>query len=85
MPLRLRAVILTSIERQKRMATTNGKYGIKITYEKGPVGWIVGKDGDIMLFPDKASAAAALKKMISDDRYSWNCDASAAEFPGWGR
>ena len=35
------------------MATTNGKYGIRITYEKGPVGWIVGKDGDIMLFPDK--------------------------------
>ena len=85
MLLRLRAAIRTIKERQKRIATTNGKYGIRITYERGPVGLIVGKDGYIMLFPDKASAAAALKKMKSDDRYSWNCDASAAEFPGWGR
>ena len=84
MPVRVRAAICTDTERQKRMAAMNGKYGIRITYEKGPVGWIVGKDGDIMLFPDKASAAAALKKMKSDGRYSWNCDASAAEFSGWG-
>ena len=65
--------------------TNETKYGIRITCEKGPEGWIVGKDGDVMLFADKASATATLKKMKADDRYSWNCDAAAAEFAGWGR
>ena len=51
------------------------KYGLRITYEKGPVGWIVGKDGDVMLFADKFSATAILKKTKADDSYSWNCDA----------
>ncbi len=65
--------------------TTETKYGIRITHDKGPEGWIVGKDGDVMLFADKASATATLKKMKTDDRYSWNCDAAAAEFTGWGK
>ena len=69
----------------KTKTTNDTKYGIRITYEKGPVGWIVGKDGDVMLFADKASATAALKKMKADDRYSWNCDATAAEFTGCGK
>ena len=59
-------------------------YGIKIT-SNGVVGWIVGKDADVMLFKDRPSAAAALKKLKSDDRYSWNCEAVVAEFPGWGK
>ena len=66
--------------------TTNEmKYGIRITCEKGPVGWIVGKDSDVMLFEDKASATAMLKKMKAEDHYSWNCDAAAAQFTGWGK
>ena len=70
------------------MATTNTtttKYGIRITHDKGPVGWVVGKDSDVMLFADKATATATLKKMKADDRYSWNCEAVIAEFTGWGK
>ena len=70
------------------MATTNTtttKYGIRITHDRGPVGWVVGKDSDVMLFADKATATATLKKMKSDDRYSWNCEAEIAEFIGWGK
>ena len=33
-------------------------FGIRITSNES-VGWIVGKDSDILLFPDKASAATA--------------------------
>ena len=65
--------------------TTKTKYGINITYEKGPEGWIVGKDDDVLLFADKATATATLKKMKADDRYSWNCEAAVAEFTGWGK
>ena len=59
-------------------------FGIKVT-SNGIVGWIVGKDADIWLFKDKASAAAVLKRLKTDDRYSWNCEAVVAEFPGWGK
>ena len=59
-------------------------FGIRIT-SNGVVGWIVGKDADIWLFKDNASAMAALKGLKSDDRYSWNCEAGVAEFPGWAK
>jgi len=36
-------------------------YGIKVTSD-GVVGWIMGKDADIVLFKDKAAATAELKK-----------------------
>jgi hypothetical protein len=45
----------------------------------------VGKDAEICLFKDKAAATAELKRLKSDDRYSWNCEAVVAEFPGWGK
>jgi len=38
-----------------------------------------------MLFADKATTTATLKKMKSDDRYGWNCKAEIAEFFGWGK
>ena len=44
-------------------------FGIKVT-SNGVVGWIVGKDADIWLFKDKAIAAAELKRLKADDRYS---------------
>jgi len=44
-------------------------FGIKIT-SNGEVGWIVGKDADIALFKDKATAAAELKRLKSGDAYS---------------
>lgn len=59
-------------------------FGIKITCS-GEAGWIVGKDGDVLLFKDKPAANAVLKQMKGDDRYSWNCEAVVAEFPGWGK
>ena len=59
-------------------------YGIKITID-GSVGWIVGKDSDVLLFPDKAAASTALKKLKNSDGYTWHCEAMAAEFPGWGK
>lgn len=36
-------------------------------------------------FKDKTSAAAELKRLKADDRYSWNCEAVVAEFPGWSK
>ena len=59
-------------------------YGIKVTSD-GVVGWIMGKDADIALFKDKASAAAELKRLKSGDAYTWHCEAVVAEFPGWGK
>ena len=49
-------------------------YGIRITIN-GSIGWIVGKDSDVLLFPDKAAASTALKRLKSGDAYSWNCEA----------
>ena len=72
-------------ERQKRMAATNGKFGIRINCEKGSDGWIVGKDSDVMLFQDRKEATSALAKLKRDDRYSWNCEAAVTEFTGWGK
>lgn len=89
--LRLSAVIITGcssrLERQNEMAIkdTTIQFGIKIIHDNGPVGWIVGKDGDIMLLSDKTSATAMLKKLKADDRYSWNCEAIITEFTGWGK
>ena len=37
-------------------------YGIRITIN-GSIGWIVGKDSDVLLFPDKAAASTALKRL----------------------
>jgi hypothetical protein len=59
-------------------------FGIK-TLCDGTVGWMVGNNNDILLFPDKATAAAALKKMKSGDAYSWNCQVEVAAFSGWGK
>ena len=59
-------------------------FGIIIT-SNGPVGWIMGKDADIWLFKDRASATTELKKLKSSDAYTWHCEAVAAEFPGWGK
>ena len=59
-------------------------FEIKIT-SNGVVGWIMGKDADIWLFKDKASAVAELKKLKSGDAYTWHCQAVVAEFPGWGK
>lgn len=59
-------------------------YGIKITIN-GSVGWIVGNDSEVILFPDKAAVSAKLKKLKNSDGYTWHCEAVAAEFPGWGK
>ena len=44
-------------------------FGIIIT-SNSSVGWIMGKDADICLFKDKASAEAKLKKLKSGDAYT---------------
>ena len=41
-------------------------FGIK-TLCDGTVGWMVGKNNDVVLFPDKGAAAAALRKMKASD------------------
>ncbi len=46
---------------------------------------MVGKNNDVVLFPDKGAAAAALRKMKASDAYSWNCQVEVAAFPGWGK
>lgn len=59
------------------------KYGIRITQNNGTVGWIVGKDCDILLFKTKAEAVKALNQMKNNSDYSWNCKAEAIEFIGF--
>ena len=44
-------------------------FGIIVT-SNGTVGWIMGRDADISLFKDKASAEAELKKLKSGDAYT---------------
>ena len=44
-------------------------FGIIITSD-GVVGWIMGRDTDICLFRDRASAEAKLKKLKSGDAYT---------------
>ena len=59
-------------------------FGIKIT-SNGVAGWIMGKDAEIWLFKDRASAAAELKKLKTGDTYTWHCEAVVTDFPGWGK
>lgn len=68
--------------KQKVLDLGTTRYGIKVTDTTGRVGWIVGQDGDYLLFESEDDAAKALKKMKRDDRYSWNCRAEAVRFDG---
>ncbi len=57
-----------------------GKYGIRITHSNGTVGWVAGRDCNILLFRTKPEATKALKQMMNDPHYSWKCDAEVTEF-----
>ena len=74
-------------EEDERKEEQMPKYGIRITNEEPRpcVGWIMGEDRDVRLFPDKAKAASYMKEMLKDSRYSWNCKVEVAEFTGWGK
>lgn len=56
------------------------QYGIRIDHGNGKIGWIVGPDGNYLLFDTEEEAAKALRKMKKDDRYSWNCDVQVTLF-----
>ena len=74
-------------EEDERKEEQMPKYGIRITNE-GPrlcIGWIIGEDRDVRLFPDKAKATSFMKELLKDSRYSWNCKVEVAEFTGWGK
>ena len=74
-------------EEDERKEEQMPKYGIRITNEEPRpcVGWIIGEDRDVRLFPDKSKAASYMKEMLKDSRYSWNCKVEVAEFTGWGK
>ena len=55
-------------------------YGIRITHESGPAGWVVGRDCKVLLFKTKPEATKALKEMKSNSHYSWKCIAEVAEY-----
>lgn len=57
------------------------RYGIRVSYEDGRSGWIVGEDSDYLLFDTQKDAEKALRKMLRDNRYSWNCKTEVARFP----
>ena len=56
------------------------RFGIRVTDPTGRVGWIAGPDGDYLLFDSQSDAERALRKMMRDHRYSWNCTAEAVRF-----
>ena len=56
------------------------RFGIQITHAPGQVGWLVGNDGDYMLFETEKEAAKVLKRLRNDDHYSWNCLAEVKKF-----
>ena len=58
------------------------KYGIRITHDDGKIGWIAGPDCDYLLFDSEHDALKALRRMLRDDRYSWNCVVEVARFQG---
>lgn len=68
--------------KQKALDLRASRYGIRITDQTGRVGWIVGQDGDYLLFDSENDAAKALRKMKKDARYSWNCTAEVSVFDG---
>ena len=57
------------------------KYGLRVTHVDGVTGWIVGADGDYLLFDSETDAEKALRKMKRDENYSWNCTAVVDKFP----
>ena len=63
----------------------SGKYGIRVTHNDGVVGWIVGQDGEVLLFKTEKEAQKRLNAMRKDNRYSWNCNVEVAEFAGFGK
>lgn len=62
-----------------------GKYGIRITHNDGVVGWIVGQNGEVLLFNTEKEAKKKLNSMIKNENYSWNCIAEVAKFAGFGK
>ena len=59
------------------------KYGIKITHDFGPPGWVAGKDCNVLLFKTKKDAEIALNQMKNDPHYLWKYEAEAVEFTGF--
>ena len=59
---------------------TEDRFGIRILWPDKTCGWIVGNDGDYLLFRTEREAAKALKAMKSNDNYTWNCTAEVATF-----
>ncbi len=62
-----------------------GKYGIRITHEAGPAGWVAGSDCSVLLFRTAKEAEKALNEMKNDPHYLWRCNAEVAEFSGFGK
>lgn len=56
------------------------RYGILVTHMDGKSGWLVGSDNNYLLFDSLKEATKALKKLKSNDNYTWNCDVTVAKF-----
>ena len=56
------------------------RYGILVTHNDGSSGWLVGSDNDYLLFISLKEATKYLKKLKTDDNYSWNCEVTVAKF-----
>lgn len=59
---------------------TEDRFGIRILWPDKACGWIVGSDGDYLLFRTEREASKALKAMKANDNYTWNCNAEVASF-----
>ena len=61
------------------------QYGIKVTHDFGPPGWIAGSDCNVLLFRTKQEAEKTLDRIREDPHYLWKGSDEAAEFTGFGK
>ena len=50
------------------------RWAIGVQHEDGTVGYFLGDDRKVKTYSTEAEAERAMRKMLRNDGYSWNCD-----------
>ena len=55
------------------------RYAIGVLYDSGLKGYFLGEDLKIKTYTTEEEAQKALRRMLRNDGYSWNCDVRVFE------
>lgn len=64
----------------KSRSPTENQFGIKVSYTGSPGGWIMAATGDVLLYRTEAEANKAIRNLLKNDNYSWNCQLTAERY-----